>query len=241
MRGSAATALSPHAGAGAEAKPADRAIAALANAEWCSAASGLAWKPPPGCARPAATLAVAGSALAVAAPGRRRRSLPHVPSRSGGNSCRVGFCWIPRSLSQVRYRRAWSFVAPWLRAAAHIHRRAFLFWKIQFPGCQRCDVVGSGRPNFGVRVTDPDSEIAALPGGFFVSSAGRRITPGCDYFPPTTTWMSRTTAAPIRTQEKSRKISEKSRQIRCLRSYCAAKLLRIVIVIRYHRRRARNP
>jgi hypothetical protein len=33
-------------------------------------------------------------------------------------------------------------------------------------------------------VTNPDSEIAALQGGFFVFSAGRRITPGCDNSPP---------------------------------------------------------
>jgi hypothetical protein len=48
----------------------------------------------------------------------------------------------------------------------------------------------------------PDSEIAALQGGFFVSSAGRRITPGCNNFPPTTAWAPQATAARIRPQEK---------------------------------------
>src|SRR6478672_4223210 len=52
--------------------------------------------------------------------------------------------------------------------------------------------------------TDPDSEIAALQGGFFVFSAGRRITPDCDSFPPTTTWAPRTTS---RANSYTRKIS----------------------------------
>jgi hypothetical protein len=61
----------------------------------------------------------------------------------------------------------------WLRAAALSTGKALSFWKMRFfqlPVLSCCGITDQPFQGLGI---DPDSEIAALQGGFFVSSAGR--------------------------------------------------------------------
>jgi hypothetical protein len=87
---------------------------------------------------------------------------------------------------------AWSFTASWVEAAAPIHRASASVLENSVFQVANAAMLWDQMTNPFMVVIGflliPDSEIAALQGGFFVSSAGRRITPGCDNSPPTTTW-----------------------------------------------------